>query len=211
MLPCPRCNQGASRGGGLGGGSGPQEVRSWQEEAALVLIFLVVLAVFAAGVWWAWRTVTQIAHKPTTPVTGTDHPVPPAEPRIPSDEQYKVIVNGAEAIGHGPSSWVSCDDAFYRAPRDATTVTVGYDNSFNPAPGVGGASALVTKTDPPEVANVDLHSYPNKHWLWNRGQQPGNAAVSRNGNTYRVTGSIAPAPGSGDGNPVPFEFEATCP
>jgi hypothetical protein len=195
---CPKCNQGRPQfTTGPGGGSG------------CALVVLIVIAVVA---WWGWHAVKQIAHNPT-PSTGTDHPAPPTttEQRSASDQHYKVTVNGVEAIGHGPSSWVSCDDTMYRAPRDATTVAVGFDNSFKPAPGVGGASVLVTNTDPPGVVNVDLHSYPNKEWSWHQGQQTGDAVVTKNGNTYRVTGSIAPAGGSVDANPVPFEFEATCP
>jgi hypothetical protein len=191
VVRCPNCN---------GGGSGP----GWGA--------LVVLIVIVAIVWWGWHACTTVVHNSKSP-TGTNHSALPTttEQRIPSDQQYTVTVNGAEAIGHGPSSWVDCDDAMYRAPRDATKISVGFDNSFKPAPGVGGAGVVVTNTDPPEVVSVDLHSYPNKEWSWHQGQQPGDAAVTKNGNTYRVTGSIAAASGSADADPVPFEFEATCP
>jgi len=196
---CPNCNQGRLQlsSGDPGGGVG------------CALVVLVVIGVVA---WWVWHAVEDVVHNPKSP-TGTDHSALPTTTwqRIPSDQQYTVTVNGAEAIGRGPSSWVDCDDVMYRAPRDATKISVGFDNSFKPAPGVGGAGVVVTNTDPPEVVNVDVNSYPNKHWAWNRGQQPGDAAVTKNGNTYRVTGSIAPASGSADASPVPFAFEATCP
>jgi lipoprotein antigen len=200
-VPCPNCNQGSS-----GGGGGPVTERGWGN---LVVPAVIIIVVVAVG-WWGWHAVRQAVNKAENPTPVTVSSIT-TEPRIPSDEHYTVIVNGAEVIGHGPSSSVSCDDAMYRAPRDATKVVVGFDNSFKPAPGVGGAGVTVTNTDPPEVVNVEMRSYPDKHWLWNRGQQPGDAAVTKNGNTYRVTGSIAPASGSADASPVPFEFEATCP
>ena len=193
-LRCPRCNQESGGGGGGGGVIG----------GALALVVLIVIA------WWGWHAVTTVRRNGNaSPSPLTDHPAPPAEPAGRSDQQYKLIINGVEAIGHGSGSWVSCDDTMYRVPRDATTVAAA-NGSSDYAPGIGSASAVVTNTDPPEVVNVDLHAYPNQHWSWNRGQQAGDAAVTRSGNTYRVSGSIAPASGSADASPVPFEFEATC-
>lgn len=129
--------------------------------------------------------------------------------------KYKVIVNGVEAVGQGPFSLLQCNTTFYRSPGDATTITAS-----NPAttvgPGNGGASVQVINTDPPQVVMVDLHSYPNKHWSWDGKQQPGNAAVTKSGNTYHIVGTVPPASGSPEtqpsgANPVPFEFDATCP
>jgi Mycobacterium 19 kDa lipoprotein antigen len=132
-----------------------------------------------------------------------------------SAAQYKVIVNGVEAVGQGPFSLLSCNPTSYLGRRDATTITAS-NPATAPGPGNGGASVLVTNTDPPQVVNVDLHSYPNKHWSWDRKQQPGNAAVTKTGNTYHIVGTIPPASGSPEtqstgANPVPFEFDATCP
>jgi hypothetical protein len=143
--------------------------------------------------------------------TSDDSPKPPPprhQEARPSDLRYQVNINGVEAIGHGPGSWITCSPKMYRTPRDATAIVVSNASSTK-APGIGGATATVTNADPPEVVDVDLNSYPNKQWTWNRGQTSGHAAVTKNGNTYQIVGSIAPA--SGGANPVPFEFDATCP
>jgi Mycobacterium 19 kDa lipoprotein antigen len=94
----------------------------------------------------------------------------------------------------------------FQIPLDAVAVRID-----EPVHSAQYGSALI-KQMPFDLGDVvDVNSYPNKHWAWNRGQQPGDAAVTKNGNTYRVTGSIAPASGSADASPVPFAFEATCP
>jgi ipoprotein LpqH len=78
--------------------------------------------------------------------------------------------------------------------------------------GVGGEdyAAVLTNTDPPQVSYVTMASLHNgSSWGYHSGDG-GNASVTKDGNTYRITGNAA-----NDGGPSrvlkPFEFDVTCP
>jgi hypothetical protein len=179
---------------------------------------LFAILLFWGFLWLIWRGFSGPGGDGGGRSSSAGLAVPPSAPTASphaSAAQYKVIVNGVEAVGQGPGSLLSCNPTFYRSPRDAITIAAS-----NPAtvagPGNGSASALVTNTDSPQVVNLNLYSYPNKRWSWQLGQQPGSTAVTKTGNTYHIVGTIPPAPGSPEtqfagASLAPFEFDATCP
>jgi ipoprotein LpqH len=70
--------------------------------------------------------------------------------------------------------------------------------------------AVLTNTDPPQMSYVTMVALHNgSSWGYQSGDG-GNASVTKDGNTYRITGNAA-----NDGGPSrvlkPFEFDVTCP
>lgn len=68
--------------------------------------------------------------------------------------------------------------------------------------------------DQTKVMFVNVKRGEDQLWSTQRGQpQQGIAKVTKTGNSYKVTGTIAPISNNGNnvGIPVPFEIDATCP
>ena len=76
-----------------------------------------------------------------------------------------------------------------------------------------GISAVVTDASPPEVKSVVLGTVNGVALGYNSGTGQGKASATKDGNTYKITGT---ATGVDMANPTtpaskPFEIDATCP
>jgi len=124
-------------------------------------------------------------------------------PATHADVPYKVILNGQE-VTHPNGVTVVCTAA---APyTDIRIQAVG--------------AAQITPAN--QVISVTLFDNRGSLWQFNSGaytggtSSAGNAAATKSGNSYKITGNIA-ASGAGAsvapaGSPVtPFEFDVTCP
>lgn len=85
-----------------------------------------------------------------------------------------------------------------------------------PAVGSYGGSVMVRLSYPDQtkVMFVNVKRGEDQLWSTQQGQpQQGTATVTKTGNSYKVTGTIAPISNNGNnvGTPVPFEIDATCP
>ena len=68
--------------------------------------------------------------------------------------------------------------------------------------------------DQTKVLGVNVKRGGDQIWNYQQGlPQRGTANVTKTGNSYKVTGTIAPISNNANniGAPVPFEVDATCP
>ena len=96
-----------------------------------------------------------------------------------------------------------------------TTVCTTAGGSVNIA--IGGAAtgiaAVLTDANPPQVKSVGLGNVNGVTLGYTSGTGQGNAAASKDGNTYKITGTATGVDMSNPMQPVnkPFEIDATCP
>lgn len=95
-----------------------------------------------------------------------------------------------------------------------TTVCSTSDGSVNIAIGgsTSGIAAVLTDADPPRVKSVGLGNVNGVALGYTPGTGQGNASATKNGNSYKITGT---ATGMDMANPMqpvnkPFEIDVTC-
>jgi hypothetical protein len=125
------------------------------------------------------------------------------------------VVNGQQ-ISKGPADDVSCGLGTPPSGVPGTPAGTGlYEIS------AGGAKANIANTTPPRAIQVTITDPNNNLYMFDPGQTGrhvggGDAQVTKDGNTFKITGHIAPyqnAQGQTqeDATPVPFDVNATCP
>lgn len=126
-----------------------------------------------------------------------------------ADTGYKFILNGKE-IGQG--SYVVCHTV--GVLNNDLTIMVGQQGES-----WGNANAEL-RNDTLVVGQVNLRQNDNgtiSTWatvLAGPHPDPVVPTATKNGNTYKITGTLRPITKGGlsaNGNPTPFEFDATCP
>jgi lipoprotein LpqH len=92
-----------------------------------------------------------------------------------------------------------------------TTIAIGGTATIG---GTGtGISAVLTDANPPQVKSVGLGNVNGVTLAYASGSSQGNASATKNGNSYKITGT---ATGVDTANPTqplskPFEIDVTCP
>lgn len=124
---------------------------------------------------------------------------------------------GGETIGKGVN--VTCK------PFDSYGSSGGAGVKIRVGQGVGGSGSEKTfwaeasiGNEGPEVYSVSLNPLVGadttspgfRRWAAEPNIEKSQASVSKTGNTYRITGTVAPVYQPGE-VPKPFEFEVTCP
>ena len=121
-----------------------------------------------------------------------------------ADTSYNIVVNG-QTLAKGPGG---------------NQVTCGHNPIHIVAGGGQGNFANLTEGSL-QVQQISITDGTGASYLYDPKQAPyhvggGDAQATQSGNTYKITGHIAPyqtAQGQTqkDATPVPFEFDATCP
>ncbi|BBX75470.1 lipoprotein LpqH [Mycobacterium shinjukuense] len=75
-----------------------------------------------------------------------------------------------------------------------------------------GIAAVLTDTNPPEVKSVGLGNVNGVTLGYTSGTGQGNATATKNGNTYKITGTATGVDMANPMSPVtkPFEIDVTC-
>jgi lipoprotein LpqH len=76
-----------------------------------------------------------------------------------------------------------------------------------------GIAAVLTDANPPQVKSVGLGNVNGVTLGYQSGVNQGNAEATKDGNTYKITGTATGVDMSNPLQPVnkPFEIDATCP
>jgi ipoprotein LpqH len=108
----------------------------------------------------------------------------------------KVVVDGQDQNIAGPTSCTPSGD----------NINIGVGDPTN------GVGAVVTNTDPPAVHAVGLGS-PNGSALGysDAAQSQGNAAATKVGNSYKITGTAVGVDSNSQPVTKPFEMDIACP
>lgn len=94
-----------------------------------------------------------------------------------------------------------------------TCVTTGGDVNIGVGEASTGISAVVTEGDSPQVKSVALGTLNGVNLLYQAGANQGNAEATKDGASYKITGT---ATGIDTANPTqptkkPFEIDVSCP
>jgi ipoprotein LpqH len=89
-----------------------------------------------------------------------------------------------------------------------TTIAIGGAATI----GGTGISAVVTTDNPPQVKSVGLGNVNGVTLAYASGSSQGNASATKNGNSYKITGTATGVDTANPMQPVskPFEIDVTC-
>jgi len=129
-------------------------------------------------------------------------------------DSAKVIVNGQDITAD------TADSGHIDCGFSSGTFNILLSHASYGPSSPGNALVKLSYPDQAKVVIVTVNAGRDQHY-WSTQQslpQTGSATVTKTGNSYKVTGTIAPYTGSsagqpatGPGQPVPFEIDATCP
>ena len=175
---------------------------------ALVVVVAIGAGIFLLVKYWQSQ-VTPALSRPTVamPSFGIPTGIPTGLPTLgpTSGGTGGVgIASGAKVLIDGKDQNVS-GTAVCMSSGSGVTISIG---------GAGtGVAAMLTNSDPPEVKSVALGNVNGVSLGYSPGGSAGNASATKNGNSYKVTGT---ATGVDMANPMqtvnkPFEIDVTCP
>ncbi|MCW2653218.1 MAG: 19 kDa lipoprotein antigen [Mycobacterium sp.] len=109
----------------------------------------------------------------------------------------RVVIDGQDQNVQGKVTCTTVDGNVNIAIGDPTT----------------GITAVVSNTDPPVVHSVGLGNINGVTLGYQEGVNQGNAQATRDGNSYKITGTATGVNASDPLHPVikPFEIDVTCP
>jgi lipoprotein LpqH len=167
----------------------------------------------AAGIFLLvkyWQSqVTPALSLPTAPVPS--YRVPTGVPTVlPS---FGPTSGGTGGGGIASGAKVFIDGTDQNVSGTAVCLTSGSNVTISIGGAGTGVAAVLTNSDPPEVKSVGLGNVNGVTLGYSPSGGAGNASATKNGNSYKITGT---ATGVDMANPMqtvnkPFEIDVTCP
>jgi lipoprotein LpqH len=114
------------------------------------------------------------------------------------------------AGGGGPT--VSIDGKNQNVTGSVVCTTAGGHINIAIGGAATGIAAVLTDANPPQVTSVGLGNVNGVTLAYQTGTGQGNAAVTKNGNSYKITGTATGVDVANPMQPVnkPFEIDVTC-
>ena len=122
------------------------------------------------------------------------------------------VAGGTAATGSGTAK-VSIDGADQDVQGTVTCATMGGNVNIAIGEAATGIAAVVSEGDSPSVQSVGLGNVNGVTLGYQSGVDQGNAEASKDGQTYKITGTATGVDMANPLEPVnkPFEIEVTCP
>ncbi len=181
---------------------------------ALVLVIAVGAGIFLLVDYWRSR-VTSALSRPTAAVPSFSVPsfsvpsfgVPTA---LPSSGPTST---GSGGVGIASGAKVFIDGKDQNVSGSAVCLSSGSSITISIGGAGTGVAAMLTNSDPPEAKSVGLGNVNGVTLSYSPGISGGNASATKDGNSYKITGT---AIGVDLANPTqtvtkPFEIDVTCP
>jgi ipoprotein LpqH len=118
--------------------------------------------------------------------------------------------SGATGGGGGPT--VTIDGKNQNVTGSVVCTTAGGHVNIAIGGAATGIAAVLTDANPPQVQSVGLGNVNGVTLAYTTGTGQGNAAVTKDGNSYKITGTATGVDMANPMQPVPkpFEIDVTC-
>lgn len=176
---------------------------------ALVVVVAVAAGIFLLVKYWQSQ-VSPALSPPTAAMPSFNFPTALPSFGPPSVGPTSVGTGGGVGVASGAKVFIDGKD------QNVTGTAMCMTSGSNVTISIGGAgtgvAAVLTNSDPPDVKSVALGNVNGVTLGYSPGASSGNASATKNGNSYKITGT---ATGVDMANPMqtvnkPFEIDVTC-
>ena len=114
--------------------------------------------------------------------------------------------------GGGATPTVTIDGKNQNVTGSVVCTTVGGNTTIAIGGAATGISAVLSDANPPQVKSVGLGNVNGVTLAYASGSGQGNASATKNGNSYKITGTATGVDMANPMQPVnkPFEIDVTC-
>jgi lipoprotein LpqH len=172
---------------------------------AIALVFVVAVAAGIVLLVKYWQSqVSPALSLPTAAVPSYGAPTV-----LPSSGPTS---GGTGGVGVASGAKVFIDGKDQNVSGTAVCISSGGNVTISIGGAGTGVAAMLTNSDPPEVKSVGLGNVNGVTLSYSPGAGGGNASATKNGNSYKITGTAIGVDMSNPLQPVnkPFEIDVTC-
>nr|WP_256389936.1 lipoprotein LpqH [Mycobacterium sp. 1164966.3] len=172
---------------------------------ALVVVVAVVVGIFLVGKFSQKRSSPTASEPPTAESFGIQTAPPSTKPwSVPS------VAPGAGGAG---AAKVLIDGVDQNVSGTVVCMTSAGNVNISIGGASAGVAAVVTDATPPVVKSVGLGNVNGVTLAYSSGMGQGDASATKNGNSYKITGTATGVDMANPTAPVkkPFEIDVTCP